>query len=462
MPVLPATQARFEFSVPVVIVGAGACGLTAALTLADRGIESLVLERDSHASGSTSLSAGLIPAAGTRLQRASDIEDSAARFAADIRAKARAGNDPAVVQAIAEIAAPTIDWLIERWGLDLHLVEGFTYPGHSRLRMHGPRSQSGTELQQMLLAAVDRAGVDMLTDASVEDIYAEDDGTVVAVRFVRPDGSVETVGCNALVLACNGFGANPALIAQHIPAMAAAQYCGHESNTGDALQWGQALGADTADLGAYQGHGSVPLPHRSPLTWAVITLGGIQVNTNGLRFADEMQGYSEHAQEVLKQPGQIAWNIYDSRCEQPALAFQDYRDMQAVGAIRQAHTLEALAAVTALPLDALRQTLDEVARCSLGERKDAFGRDFTGYAPLHPPYHAARVTGALFHTQGGLVVDGQARVLRPDGTPLPNLYAGGGAARGLCGPAAWGYLSGNGLLSAIALGRLAALSVGQP
>ena len=107
----------------------------------------------------------------------------------------------------------------------------------------------------------------------------------------------------------------------------------------------------------------MPLPHRSPLTWAVITLGGIQVNTNGLRFADEMQGYSEHAQEVLKQPGQIAWNIYDSRCEQPSLAFQDYRDMQAVGAIRQAHTLEALSAVTALPLDALRQTLDEVARC---------------------------------------------------------------------------------------------------
>ena len=75
MPVLPATQARLEFSVTVVIVGAGACGLTAALTLADRGIESLVLERDSHASGSTSLSAGLIQAAGTRLQRASDIED---------------------------------------------------------------------------------------------------------------------------------------------------------------------------------------------------------------------------------------------------------------------------------------------------------------------------------------------------------------------------------------------------
>jgi fumarate reductase flavoprotein subunit len=66
-----------------------------------------------------------------------------------------------------------------------------------------------------------------------------------------------------------------------------------------------------------------------------------------------------------------------------------------------------------------------------------------------------RVTGALFHTQGGLVVDRAARVLRPDGTPIPGLFAAGGAACGVSGPEASGYLSGNGLLTAVALGRLA-------
>ena len=69
-----------------------------------------------------------------------------------------------------------------------------------------------------------------------------------------------------------------------------------------------------------------------------------------------------------------------------------------------------------------------------------------------------KVTGALFHTQGGLEVDDGARVLRQDGAPFPNLYAGGGAARGVSGSAVWGYLSGNGLLTAITLGRLAAQS----
>jgi fumarate reductase flavoprotein subunit len=95
-----------------------------------------------------------------------------------------------------------------------------------------------------------------------------------------------------------------------------------------------------------------------------------------------------------------------------------------------------------------------VEACVRGERADRFGRDFTGHPPLAPPYRAVKVKGALFHTQGGLVVDAQARVLREDGRPLPNLLAGGGAARGVSGPSSW-YLAGNGLLTATTFGRLA-------
>jgi fumarate reductase flavoprotein subunit len=66
-----------------------------------------------------------------------------------------------------------------------------------------------------------------------------------------------------------------------------------------------------------------------------------------------------------------------------------------------------------------------------------------------------RVTGTLFHSQGGIVVDGHARVRLADGGVMPNLFAAGGAACGVSGPEASGYLSGNGLLSAVALGRVA-------
>jgi fumarate reductase flavoprotein subunit len=74
---------------------------------------------------------------------------------------------------------------------------------------------------------------------------------------------------------------------------------------------------------------------------------------------------------------------------------------------------------------------------------------------LQAPFCAVRVTGAIFHTQGGLHIDGDARALREDGTPLPNLYAGGGAARSISGSRVTGYLPGVGLSMAVTLGALA-------
>ena len=81
--------------------------------------------------------------------------------------------------------------------------------------------------------------------------------------------------------------------------------------------------------------------------------------------------------------------------------------------------------------------------------------------PLQAPFYAVKVTGALFHTQGGLDIDADCRVLRADGTAFPNLLAAGGAARSVSGNAVWGYLSGNGLLSAVAGGYIAAHTAAQ-
>ncbi|MBL8671968.1 MAG: FAD-dependent oxidoreductase, partial [Alphaproteobacteria bacterium] len=249
MGVLLAAGTAFEIEAPVLVVGAGACGLTAALAAREGGAEVLVVERDRVPRGSTALSSGMIPACGTAAQRARGVADSRALMAADIMRKAKGEADAALVEAVVAASGPAVDWLAASHGVDLPLVEGFLYPGHSVARMHAPPARTGAALMDMLASAAERAGVDVFSEARVRDLLADADGTVRGVALERPDGKVERIGCGALVLACNGFGGNREMVRAHIPEMADAAYFGHPGNQGDAVLWGRALGAATRHMG---------------------------------------------------------------------------------------------------------------------------------------------------------------------------------------------------------------------
>jgi len=224
MSLLAASAAKFGAHVPVLIVGAGAAGHVAALACRDAGIDCAMLERDALPRGSTALSSGLVPAAGTSMQKAKGVADDPARFADDIQKKAHGEADPEIVAALTRSIGPTVDWLAARHAIPFGLVEGFLYPGHSVLRMHGTPKRTGAELMDCLIRAAADAGADTLTDARATGLFAGADGSVAGVRIERPDGAREDIGCEALVLACNGFGGNPAMVARFIPEMASALF----------------------------------------------------------------------------------------------------------------------------------------------------------------------------------------------------------------------------------------------
>ena len=92
-----------------------------------------------------------------------------------------------------------------------------------------------------------------------------------------------------------------------------------------------------------------------------------------------------------------------------------------------------------------------------GDGVDPHGRLFSE-APISAPYIAINVRPALFHTQGGVLADAHANVITTAGEAIPGLFASGGAAAGISGHGASGYLAGNGLLSAFGMSFLAAES----
>ncbi len=400
----------------------------------------------------------MVPAGGSRWQQQAGVEDSPELFLSDVQGKTHGQADPAVARALTSIAPRLVAWLADYCSVPLELVTDFNYPGHSRHRCHSVPDRSGRTLHRLLLdAAESEEQIDLLVPCRLADLVVAPSGGVIGARMEVPGRSAEEVRARSVVLATNGFGANRALVARYLPQISEGLYFGGDASTGDALLFGHRLGADMAGLDAYQGHGSVAVPQSVLLTWATVMHGGVVLNAEGQRFGDESAGYSEFAGLVLAQPDEQAWVVYDAVTDAACQRFADYQRCRETGAVQWANDCHELADLVGAPIEALAETFRHADSVARGRASDAFGRQHWDH-PLHPPYAAVRVTGALFHTQGGLRVDEHAAVLR-GGRPIPGLYAAGGAAVGMSGHGASGYLAGNGLLAALGLGYLAGEAV---
>jgi len=439
----------------LVVAGAGG-GLVAALRAAQLGLDVLVVEASEHyrRGNNTSMSTAMIPGAGSRWQVQAGISDSPDLFVSDVERKTKGQGDPRLARALGEVSARLVEWLADDLDIPLQLVTDFHYPGHSVDRCHTVEGRHGSVLLGHLVRKVrDSDRITMLVPARLVDVEVGQSGCVAVIE--QPDGTVQRIDAGAVLLATNGYGGNRELVERHLPEIADAVYHGSEASRGDALRIGEHLGAATAFLDAYQGHAALAKRGATLVGWATIMHGGFMVDRSGHRFGDETTGYSEYAAQLAAQDGAEGWLILDQRVHDACLPFTDFQQTVESGALVWADTIEELAAAISVDPAALKEEVERLGQVAQGAATDPFGRTSVE-APLSAPFAAVRVVPALFHTQGGLVVDEHARVVRPDGTPIPGLYASGGAAEGISGHGAAGYLAGNGLLPALGLAFLAA------
>lgn len=438
-----------DFDTDIVVVGAGACGLMAAYRAGLKGLEVLLLEKDTRTGCNAEIASGSIPAAGTPQQQQASILDSVEQMAEDILRKCKRQANPEIVYALCARSAEIVRIFESDLGVPMRLNLDAGRFGFSALRLHNADGRTGAPLIRALHRAL--AEMDNVTFADRTPgvgLISGPNGAVIGV--LAGHEKIQRIGAQRIILACDGFGANKDMIAEYIPAMRGVESIGVQGNTGDAIRWCMTLGAAVAHMSGHQGHGLVCKGYGTRLVPEIPQLGAVIVNQAGVRFTREDQGYSEFAHEVLAQPGGIAIAIFDQAMVDVVAPLDHWRDTVASGAIKTFNSLEELAARFNLPWEAVQRSLEQCRHAAT----DPWGRSSLPI-PSTGPFYGAIITGAMVHTQGGVVTDIYGRVCRPDGSTITNLYAGGGTAAGISGDDAAGYLSGNGLLSAYGGGLIA-------
>ena len=331
----------------------------------------------------------------------------------------------------------------------------------------------GVGLFDMELAAVERLGGEVRYGTAVTGLVLED-GRIAGVRVGE-----DTIAADAIVLASGGFEANEALRVEHMgPNWKAAKVRGTPHNTGDGLVMAKAAGA--AEYGHFDGchatpmdlhmadFGGLDLPPGERKNYRKISYFlGIMLNADGQRFVDEGANfrnytYAQYGAAILDQPGQFAWQVFDSKVFDLLYAEYRFHDAHFV----EADTLEALATkMSGVNADAALATIaaynaavdravpfDPTVLDGKGTRGLPLPKSHWAQAIDQGPYRAFPVTGGITFTYGGLKVNDTGNVVDGDGEPIEGLFACGELVGGVF---VAGYPGGSGLTSGAVFGRRA-------
>jgi fumarate reductase flavoprotein subunit len=443
----------------LVVAGAGG-GLVGAIKAAQLGAKVLLIDAspDFINTCNTSMTSGMFPASGSRWQKDLGIVDSPENFVSDINKKTNNQADSVATKALTDVSVELFEWMADSLNVPWELVTDFHYPGHSVDRCLSVPGRMG----QLVLGPIWKDAVtnnlfEFRANTRLVDVVIVND-QVTAACVQKADGTIEEIETSNLLMATNGYGANQKLLLEHNMEIAYVHYQGSKYSKGEALQIGIKHGAAYGYLDAYQGHAAISSHAQTLVGWTTIMQGGFIVNLDGSRFGDESAGYSEFAAILNNQGGSTGWLIIDKEIHDGSMLFKEFEVTAASGAIIWADTMEEIAAKTNLPVAHLLSEYAKATAVFEGEIVDPLGRE-TFEKALRAPFGAIKLRPSLFHTQGGLRVDDQARVMKESGEVIHGLYAAGGAAVGISGHGSDGYLAGNGLLAAFGFAYLAALSV---
>jgi len=468
----------------VVVAGCGVAGLSAAVTAAQRGLKTAVLERAGREERggqsryteaylrmkaidqvSDDFETHLAEHAGVYMDPDLAAEMGQGRDSWSHITKALAVADPEVISNFADHVPGTIGWLQELGVKFDFLPTQFLTKTQPRLLPVG----GGEALVEALAARAEQLGVAFFYHTTARGLVLDDGGAVRGLKAHRRDeGSIRFLG--KVVLACGGFEGNPAMLAKYLGPRSVylRPVCkGGYFNRGEGIE--MALQAGAAPCGEFGSYHAEPVDPRSGVSEPSIFIFpyGILVNREGQRFTDEAPGtvdahYERVTRRIYQQEEGLAYVILDQRVKDvPNYRLAIRTDQPAI----EGDTLAALAAGLGLPPDSLEQTvrryneacppeqgfkpleLDGLATQGLSPAKSNWARRIE-----HGPFMAYPIISSNVFTFGGLKVNPVGQVLDTDGNPMSNLYAAGETV----GMYYTNYTGATSVLKGLVFGRLAA------
>jgi fumarate reductase flavoprotein subunit len=451
-------------SCDVIVIGAGGAGLAAAVAASEKGANVIVIEKERKAGGATPFAEGIV-AAESPVQKRMNFNVTRDQLFRTQMEYTHWTLDARLVRALIDKSGDTVSWL-ENKGLSFTLRD-----------LHGPVNKDdknappammmppvfhippnwGSGIIKVLLKSCKESGVQILYRTRAEKLLTDKTGAVTGVA-VKSEGLKQTLRAKKVIIATGGYSSNKELMQKYCPQYDVSnidklsvkgthpgdriRWVG-QMHTGDGIQMAFEIGAASDGLGnmLMNGPNFVAGNH----AWILaMSAAAIRVNSNGERFAAENLGPFVSDNTTIRQPGQVMFSIFDNAFKENiinngfgGISGGKYRheasgieqDLKAAIARGSCYVSDSLADIgkwIGAPPSNLEATVKEYNSFCKKGHDDLFAKDAMFLKAIKtPPYYACRCYPGFLVTIGGIKINERMEVLRPDFTPIPNLYAVG-------------------------------------
>ena len=497
-----ATKAKdIEETVDVVVVGAGGAGMTAAITATDAGKKVIVVESQPIAGGNSVRSTGGMNAAKTPYQDKNEFKEAAGvektlataaekfadnetitALAATVKSQwdayqanpqgyfdsvelmeldtligGKGKNNPELVKTLAENSAAAIEWLASI-GAEVKNVGAFG--GASVKRIHRPVNADGkvTAVGAYIVPILEKnlqdRNVQFLFDTTANEIIMKD-GKAVGIKATGKDGHKVTINAKSVVIATGGFGANAEMVEKYKPELKGFATTNAEGAQGQGIDMATAVGAATVDMDQIQIHPTVHIEEDGNahlITEGLRGDGAILVNAEGKRFYDEVSTRDKVSAAIIEQTDKSAWLIVDQTMVDKSAVIAGYIKS---GYTVTGATYEELAKAMGVDEATFVSTMNTWNQAVEAKSDAEFNRTSFANPLTAAPYYAIKITPAVHHTMGGIVINPKAEVLNEKGEVISGLFAAGEVTGGVHGA---NRLGGNAVADFVVFGRISGQS----